>query len=161
MNDHDEIHAKLDEILILLRAQFYPIFPGKDPDTLTLEVVDAGAKLPAKRNKKPDTTPYDAVLSAWEEICQHLPQPQNPSDELKAKLKAFWHNAEKYSKWVDIDPHAWMHGLFSLVAASDFLSGRSPTSNKCGWKASIRWVMQPAHFNQIIDGNYDNAKRTG
>lgn len=42
--------------------------------------------------------------------------------------------------------------MFTIASKSDFLNGK----NNTGWTASIDWLLKPANFVKVLEGNYVN-----
>ena len=50
--------------------------------------------------------------------------------------------------------------VFSMVEASDFLTGREKRESHVNWRPSLDWVLNPSNFTKIAEGNYTNKPRT-
>lgn len=50
--------------------------------------------------------------------------------------------------------------VFTMVEASDFLSGRGERSSHTGWKCTLDWVLKPDKFANIVNGDYNTNKPT-
>lgn len=48
--------------------------------------------------------------------------------------------------------------FFDRIEASDFLTGRANTGRE--WKADLDWCLNPANFDKILEGRYDNRTNT-
>ena len=77
--------------------------------------------------------------------CPSLPAPQKLTAGREAALRRAW-------KELGEDMTAW-DAFLSRVEASDFLTGR-----KKDWRATFDWILKPANFAKIQEGNYDNRK---
>ena len=50
--------------------------------------------------------------------------------------------------------------VVAKVEASPFLQGQSQhiTGGRSGWKANLDWLLKPANWEKVMDGNYDPPK---
>ena len=46
--------------------------------------------------------------------------------------------------------------MIDKAAASEFMHGQ----NSSGWQANFDWCIKPTNYAKVLDGNYDNPKRT-
>lgn len=88
--------------------------------------------------------PYQEIVALYHEKCPSLPTVQKVTEQRKKTIKARWN---EYDKTIDT-----FKECFEKVEASDFLSGRSGVWSNC----CFDWIMKPANFTKIIEGNYDN-----
>jgi len=87
---------------------------------------------------------YQEIADMYNSICVSLPRLQTFSDGRKKSAKRI---IDEYG----IDT---LRKCFEMAEESDFLSGR-----KTNWKASFDWLIKPANFVKVIDGNYLNEKK--
>lgn len=90
------------------------------------------------------TASVDEVVKKFNETCVDLPKVQRVTDARRKAVKA-------RIKDVGLDT------VLSVIEAaneSDFLSGRVSD-----WRATFDWIMKPANFAKILEGNYANRKR--
>ena len=80
------------------------------------------------------------------EECPSLPKPQEASGWSNARKKAL------KSKRVSLEE---FRDVCKKIERSDFLTGRSGTWAGC----SIDWILKPANWQKILEGNYDNRKK--
>ncbi|RMH26838.1 MAG: hypothetical protein D6692_08560 [Planctomycetota bacterium] len=128
---------------------------GSEAVPISVEVwndADAPARTPVRARAK-DDTPYDGILETWARTCPHLPQARVMTPARRAALRSFWQRALREARRRGMAPDEWVAGLFQLVAASDFLSGRETR-----FRADLFWTIKPANAAKIIDGNYDNRE---
>ena len=82
------------------------------------------------------------VIDMFNSVCVSLPKVKTLSSARKktitARLREINNDMEE------------MRRIFERVEASDFLCGR-----KKEWTASFDWIMKPANFLKIREGNYD------
>jgi uncharacterized protein YdaU (DUF1376 family) len=86
-------------------------------------------------------TPYQAIVSAYEERLPMLPRIKVLTDSRKRHMKARWAKAVKQGKGMD-----YFEGFFDYVAQSEFLT----TGSFC----NLEWLMKEANFVKVIEGNY-------
>jgi len=96
-------------------------------------------------DKPAQKIPYETIFDLFTESCVSLPKVLIKDDKRKALIKSIWKMDQQHQ---DIEFFTW---LFNKVESSDFLTGR-----KTEWKAGFDWVMKPANFKKIVEGNYDN-----
>jgi uncharacterized protein YdaU (DUF1376 family) len=98
---------------------------------------------------------HDQVIAAYHRLCPHLPAIKTWPKYRKAKLSA--RISERCTDGKPADTIAYWESFFELVAASDFLSGRTAKP----FNATIDWLLGPENFPKVIEGNYDNRKSNG
>lgn len=110
---------------------------------------------PAKKKSLAESAPLDALFSIYDQILGGtLPAIREKTATRKSALAARWADAVRQNKLKsEDDGMKFFEGFFQTVAASDFLSGRKPNVS---WRASFDWLMKPANFQKVLDGNYTN-----
>lgn len=119
----------------------------------------ASARAAAPRVRSPDC-PTEALLGLWHEHCAPPLATITVLNDARRKALA--------TRWREVctDAHfdrdrglEWFAWLFAeRIAASDFLMGRNPRSNRERvWRASWDWLMRPTNFAKVVDGNYTNG----
>lgn len=101
-----------------------------------------------KEEGEKDTAPsalVSEVLALWKQLCPSLPEARGISEPRRRAIGARLKEAKG-----SLEP---FREVFQAVEASDFLSGRSGA-----WKASFDWVLKPANWLKIQEGNYANKK---
>ena len=93
--------------------------------------------------------PHEDIVSAYHDLLPMMPRVRAWTPARKKALQARW-SEDKARQ--DL---SWWTGLFSGIAQSDFLTGRAG-----GFTASIEWIIKPANFLKILEGNYTNNKST-
>lgn len=88
---------------------------------------------------------YSLVLEKFNHSCQHLPQVKVMTDSRRKSIKA---RIEEF----DLET---LFAVFELAGESDMLNG----VNDRGWKASLDWILKPANFVKIMEGNYANKPK--
>jgi hypothetical protein len=87
---------------------------------------------------------YIEIKDIFNSVCFKLPKIKKIT---QVRKKAIDNRVKEYSL-IDIG------NVFKLVAESDFLNGK----NKNNWIASFDWILKPANFIKILEGNYKNLK---
>lgn len=87
------------------------------------------------------------IVELFAKLCPSLPQVQVISSQRKKAISAIWKFARN-----DIN---FFETLFSKAEESDFLCGRSGD-----WKASFDWIIKQGNTIKILEGNYDNRKKS-
>ena len=88
---------------------------------------------------------YEAYRQAFLEACPSLPQPSEAAKWSAGRKKAI------RDKDMSLEE---MRKVFERVEKSDFLSGRAGKWQGC----SFDWILKPANWQKILEGNYDNRK---
>ncbi len=92
-----------------------------------------------------ESFPYEEYRTVFIELCPSLPKPQEVSSWSAGRKKAL------RSKRVSLEE---FRDVCKKIERSDFLSGRSGKWAGC----SLDWILKPANWQKIIEGNYDNRK---
>jgi len=92
--------------------------------------------------------PLAEIFDAYARCLPSLPQLRIIDDSRKAMVRSRW-NADERFQSVEF----WER-FFLNVSSSDFLMGRTdrPWTGCC-----FDWLLKPANFRKIVEGNYDNA----
>lgn len=113
-----------------------------EKDTLTSPEETDGAS-----GSKAEPVPYSQIMAAYNEILGDiLPNVQKIDGNRRKLTKA------RYKEAGSVDE---LRRVFELVRESDFLSGRSGA-----WQANFDWIIKPANFQKIREGNYQNRERS-
>lgn len=91
--------------------------------------------------------PYEEYRKVFCQCCPSLPAPQETSQWTAARKKAL------RSKRVSLEE---FRDVCKKIERSDFLTGRSGKWAGC----SLDWVLKPANWQKIVEGNYGNRKGT-
>lgn len=124
-------------------ANHKPITNNQEPDEIKSSC-DRQAESPEPKAR----IPYADIFSAYAECLPGLPQLRIVDEARKTMIRLRW-NSDKRFQSVDF----WQR-FFNHVSESDFLMGRTdkPWTGCC-----FDWLMKPANFRKIIEGNYTNA----
>lgn len=87
--------------------------------------------------------PYRAIVDLFNKVLPELPSVKVVTDKRKKHLKGCWYFSNKTSNL------KWWNEFFEHIRESDFLMGR-----KTDWRASFDWIIKPANFIKIVEGNY-------
>lgn len=100
-------------------------------------------KKEASRNQQADRVPYEEIFQAYADQLPELPQLRMKDEARKKAILSIWRKNEKF-QIVDF----WVR-YFGYVKQSPFLMGM----NAIGFD----WLMKPANFKKVLEGNYHNA----
>lgn len=93
-----------------------------------------------------DNTPYQAVVSLFNQTCISFSQVRSLSEARKKAIRARLNN-------FSLDD---IETVFKKAEASDFLKGR----NNRNWQATFDWLLTDSNFSKVLDGNYDNKGKS-
>lgn len=93
-----------------------------------------------------DNTPYQAVVSIFNQTCISFSQVRSLSEARKKAIRARLNN-------FSLDD---IETVFKKAEASDFLKGR----NNRNWQATFDWLLTDRNFSKVLDGNYDNKGKS-
>ncbi len=88
-------------------------------------------------------TPFDTLVSLYNETCSSLPRIQKLTDRRKKEIRTRWRT------YPDMDI---FRRLFKKAQESDFLSGRSGRWTGCNFD----WLLKEANMIKVLEGCYDN-----
>lgn len=114
--------------------------PGSE--SLELQPPEPDAK------KNTNGVPYQKIVDLYHEHLPELRQVVALNQARKTAIKGRWHNEikslESFAKY------------FSLVAQSDFLTGKCPPApgRDSPWQADFDWLMKPSNVLKIVEGKY-------
>ena len=91
-----------------------------------------------------EPTPYSQIVDMYHKCCTTLPKVKALSKTRQASIRSLY---KKYGM-------DGFEDVFAKAGASDFLSGRTGKWNGCGFD----WLIKPANFLKVLEGNYDNGK---
>ena len=103
---------------------------------------------PPVSSKAADPCPHQAIIDLYHQTLPASPEVKIWHDTRKAKLRARWKE----------DPRRqsveWWSKFFGYIAESDFLTGKTSTQNRKPFTPNLEWIVTPANFVKIIEGNY-------
>jgi len=89
-------------------------------------------------------SPYNEIMNTYNSICTSYPKiitvNSNRRTTLKNLIKAY--SLEKIQE------------VFAKAEKSNFIKGE----NERQWQATFDWIIKPANFIKILEGNYDNKE---
>ncbi len=88
---------------------------------------------------------YQAVVELFNETCPSLPKVRDLTDQRRRAIKARFREGNTIEDFQEV---------FAKVQGSDFLTGKNG-----GWKCGFDWILKPANWQKIKEGNYDNEAR--
>ena len=88
---------------------------------------------------------YQAVAELFNETCPSLPKVRDLTDQRKRAIKA---------RIMEGNTAEDFRAVFAKVQASSFLTGKNG-----GWKCGFDWILKPANWQKIKEGNYDDGIR--
>jgi len=100
-------------------------------------------KVPGKGNGP--ACPHKEIIALYTECLPELPPVNDWPDMSATHLKNQWRKSP------DRQTLEWWRTFFSYVRKSDFLMG-----NKNDFQASLGWLVKPANFAKVVNGNYEN-----
>lgn len=105
---------------------------------------DTLVKTPVKKNTQKQEQEVKEIIDYWNKnTVPPLPKVSKITDSRK---KAIIARIKENSKSAVLN-------MIDTAISSDFLSGR-----KTDWKADFDWLMKPANFVKVIEGNYNNLE---
>ena len=100
----------------------------------------------AKGKGQRSSVNYQQIVDLFHSLCPSLPGVRKISDSRKRAIASF---SKKYSA-------EEMRLLFEKAERSSFLKG----INSNGWSATFDWLIKDSNAAKVIDGNYDDSKRS-
>ena len=100
--------------------------------------------------------PHQEILALWAEILPELPQPRTWGADRERALRSRWNETAKRLRWESREQGIeWFVRMFRYIRKSPFLMGETPRSEGHeAWTCTLPFVLQPAQFAKIIDGDY-------
>lgn len=98
----------------------------------------AGSREPAAR------IPYDEIFQAYADQLPELPQLRIKDEARKKAIQSLWRKSEKFQS-----TDFWSR-YYGYVKESSFLMGMSAIG--------FDWLMKPANFKKVLEGNYHDAR---
>ncbi len=93
--------------------------------------------------------PHEEIVDAYHENLPMMPPVKTWNSQRQKYLRTRWNEDLERQ---DIE---WWKAFFIYIASSDFLTGK--TSD---FTANLEWIVKPANFIKILEGNYNNKKKT-
>lgn len=112
---------------------------GRDPTTETGSF-ETGKE--TSSDQQADHVPYEDIFNTYERVLPSKPKVKIRDEARKKAIRSIWIKDKKFQS-VD-----FFERYFSVVKASKFLS-----ENKT---LAFDWLMKPANFKKVAEGNYAN-----
>lgn len=90
---------------------------------------------------------YQNISGMYNETCVSFPKCMKISENRKKSIRA------RLNSGYTIDD---FQSLFAKAESSSFLKG----ANKNNWRATFDWLIKDANMAKVLDGNYDDVKKT-
>lgn len=106
--------------------------------------------------------PHDEIVRAYATHLTMLPQVAVLSDVRKGHITARWKDVCGEQKFTQEQGVEWFRDFFALVARSAFLTGNGTPRRDTGrvWAADLDWLMLPTNFVKVVEGRYQDQRRT-
>ncbi len=101
------------------------------------------AEKKSSRHQQADDIPYDQIFDAYERVLPGKPRVRIRDDARRGAVRSLWRKDKKYQS-----VEFWER-YFGVVRQSTFLMGQRTFA--------FDWLMKPANFKKVAEGNYDNA----
>lgn len=111
---------------------------------------DAHASLVA--GNAADHCPHQAIIDLYHRILPTGRQVRLWTPAREAKLRGRWREDEKRQSL------EWWEKLFSYIAGSDFLTGKTHTPGRPPFELDLEWIITPANLVKIIEGKYHSQE---
>jgi hypothetical protein len=106
--------------------------------------------LNGSKNFLKDDCPHLAIISLYHEVLPSAIRVRNWKGQRQTMLRQRWReNAERQN----LD---WWRKFFQYIAESDFLTGKVFHPDRGPMKLKLHWIVKPANFDKILDGDYEN-----
>ena len=99
------------------------------------------------RGREQEPAPLQQIADLYNSICKSFPAIRSLSDARKKAIKA---RLNTYS----VED---FKAMFEKAEASSFLKG----TNERNWTATFDWLIKDSNMAKVLDGNYDDRKKTG
>lgn len=96
-----------------------------------------------KQDTKRQRVNYQAVVELFNNTCTELPQVRDLTTQRKKAIQA---------RIADGNTLEDFHAIFRAVSKSGFLTGKTG-----GWKCGFDWILKPANWQKIKEGNYNDG----
>ena len=100
-----------------------------------------------EKDKKEKMSKRNIIVELYNSTCTNLPQIKKITEKRNKAI-------DKFLKAFSIDE---INEIFKLANSTDFLIG----DNDRGWKADFDFIMRIDKATAILEGKYDNKKKTG
>ena len=104
--------------------------------------------------------PIEKLINLYHEVLPTCTRMVERTAARDSVIRARWRDKAqpktgKARYTTEVDGLAYWRRFFEYVAKSDFLCGRSePTKDRQVFTASLDWLLKPANFAKVVEGNY-------
>lgn len=95
-----------------------------------------------------DHCPHQEIIDLYHRILPTGRQVRMWTPAREAKLRSRWREDEKRQS---LD---WWGRLFSFIAESDFLTGKTHAPDRRPFELDLEWIITPSNLVKIIEGKY-------
>ncbi len=126
----------------------------KSKDAARTESGKDAARKRADRAKVAPSDLHQQIIDAYHEILPDLPPVKVWTARRKQLLGA--RIDENTARGKPADTIGYWRDVFQLVAASDFLCGRTHSAGREPFRCSLEWLLCPNNYPKVIEGQYSN-----
>lgn len=94
-------------------------------------------------HQQADDVPYEDIFNTYERVLPNKPRVRIRDDARRKAIRSLWNKDKKFQSL------EFWERYFKVVSDSDFLSSTKTLA--------FDWLMKPANFKKVAEGNYDNA----
>lgn len=148
-----QLYAENQELAVQNKAKNAPqsvpqVVPQCAPQTVPQSVPIKRDRLRLDKENPPQPprgmrADYEAVVDLFNDTCPSLPHVRDLTDQRRKAIRA---------RLMEGNTMEDFRQVFAKAQASDFLTGKSG-----GWKCGFDWILKPANWQKIREGNYDNG----
>lgn len=121
---------------------------GKGEEGKGEDVVVDDADASSAAGKAVDPCPHQEIIDLYHRILPMGRQVRLWTAARKAKLRTRWREDEKRQS---LD---WWERLFTYVADSDFLTGKTHAHDRRPFELDLEWIITPGNMVKIVEGKY-------
>lgn len=114
-----------------------------DVTEITTETTTENKSLRDQQADARKTIPYDEIFQAYASSLPTLPQIRIKDEARKRAIRSIWNLSDKFQS------AEFFERYFRHIGKSEFLMGAKAIG--------FDWLMKPANFKKVIEGNYHNA----
>lgn len=111
---------------------------------------NGGGRPPKGGGKTPPAPdcPQKEIIAIYHEILPELPPVNDWPDSSADSLRKQWRKAKERQSL------EWWRTFFGYIRTCPFLMGE-----KTDFQASLGWLVKPANFAKVVNGNYEERRR--
>ncbi len=111
----------------------------------------ASASSRSKAKAGDDACPHSDILALYHELLPANPRIKTWTEQRQANLRTRWREDIKRQSL------PYWRRFFTHVAASPFLTGRTPGTNGRPFLPGLDWLVKPENFAKVIEGRYHDG----